>query len=162
MAGAADLEPVAALFLACWRRSYRPFLPQPIIDAFDEDSALELWRGTITDPPAGATVLVADHDELGVVGVIRLGSDPDEPAAGHVFSLYVHPDGQGLGIGQALLREADAHLRRGRRASATLWVFAANEHALGFYERMGWHPDGATRIEPAYGEPELRLRRDLR
>lgn len=44
----------------------------------------------------------------------------------------------------------------------TLRDFAANAAAQGFYSRLGWQPDGAERVEPHHGEPELRLRRTLR
>ena len=41
---------------------------------------------------------------------------------------------------------------------ATLWVFEANATARAFYLRHGWEPDGGTRVEPEFGEPEVRLR----
>jgi hypothetical protein len=40
-----------------------------------------------------------------------------------------------------------------------LWVFDANGHARGFFERRGWAPDGATRVAAA--APELRYRQNL-
>ena len=88
-----------------------------------------------------------------------MGSDPDEPAAGHVACLYVDPAAQGQGIGARLLEEAHRWFRAEGRAEATLWVFAANAPARRFYARRGWHPDGGERVEPAFGEPEVRLRR---
>ena len=161
-----DLAAVAAAFLACWRTSYAGFLPADVIDMYDDDSARALWHPTLCNPPAGAIVFVAERtgrDVLGdVLGVLRIGPDPDEPTAGHVYSLYVRPDTQGLGVGTRLLAAADDLFRRDDVHEATLWVFAANATALGFYSRMGWHADGAQRVEPEYGEPELRLRRTLR
>lgn len=156
-----DLTAVAAVFLACWHRSYAGILPSHVIGLYDEDGARALWRPTLHDPPAGAVVLVAEQTGRGVLGVIRTGRDPDEPAAGHVYSLYVHPDTQGLGVGTRLLAAADDRFRRDGLSEATLWVFAVNAAALGFYARMGWRPDGGERVEPQYGEPEVRLRRRL-
>jgi ribosomal protein S18 acetylase RimI-like enzyme len=156
-----DLAAVAAAFLACWRTSYTGFLPLQIIAMYDDASARELWRRTLENPPANAAVLVAERAGHGVLGIIRIGPDPDEPMSGHVFSLYVHPDAQGLGVGARLLAAADDRFRRRGVEAATLWVFAANTSALGFYAHHGWHPDGARRVEPEYGEPELRLRRTL-
>jgi ribosomal protein S18 acetylase RimI-like enzyme len=49
---------------------------------------------------------VAEVAGRGVLGVVRFGPDPDHPERGHVFSLYVAPDGQGLGLGRALLTAA--------------------------------------------------------
>ena len=157
-----DLTAVAAVFLACWRGSYAGFLPADVIDAYDDPSARALWRRTLSDPSADAVVFVAEQVGRGVLGVIRIGTDPDEPTAGHVYSLYVHPDTQGLGVGSRLLATADARFGRDGVDEATLWVFAANAAARGFYSRLGWQPDGAERVKPQYGEPELRLRRTLR
>lgn len=157
-----DLSAVAAVFLACWHDSYAGFLPAHVIGMYDEDGARALWRPTLSNPPADAVVLVAEQTGRGVLGVIRIGRDPDEPAAGHVYSLYVHPDTQGFGVGTRLLAAADDRFRRDGVDEATLWVFAANAAALGFYSRLGWQPDGAQRVEPQYGEPEVRLRRTLR
>jgi ribosomal protein S18 acetylase RimI-like enzyme len=92
--------------------------------------------------------------------VVRFGADPDSNT-GHVFSLYVHPDSQGLGLGRSLLDAAVESLRSEPYEEATLWVFADNAAAQGFYERLGWRSDGGRRVEPAYGLPEIRLRRSL-
>jgi ribosomal protein S18 acetylase RimI-like enzyme len=157
----ADLAAVAAAFLACWRTSYAGFLPRAVIDLYDETGALELWRPTLSGPLMRGVVLVAEGAGQGVVGVIRIGPDPDDPASGHVYSLYVRPDTQGLGVGTKLLAAAGERFRRDGVRVATLWVFVANTAALGFYARQGWLPDGGRRVEPEYGEPELHLRRTL-
>lgn len=156
-----DLAAVAAVFLACWHDSYAGFLPADVMGMYDEDGARALWRPTLTSPPADAVVLVAEQEGRDLLGVIRIGKDPDEPAAAHVYSLYVRPDTQGLGVGTRLLAAADERFRRDRMDEVTLWVFAANDAARGFYARLGWLPDGGERVEPQYGEPEVRLRRVL-
>lgn len=156
-----DLPAVAAVFLACWRTSYAGFLPRGVIGLYDEDGALELWRPTLSGPLSRGVVLVAEGAGRGVLGVIRIGPDPEDPASGHVYSLYVRPDTQGLGVGTRLMAAADERFRRDGVRVATLWVFAANEAALGFYAGQGWLPDGGQRVEPRYGEPELHLRRTL-
>ncbi len=159
-AGPDDLSAVADVFLACWR-AYEEFLPGRLIDMYDASGARALWRRMLTFSSGDVAVIVAEGAGAGVVGVARIGTDPDEPAMGHVHSLYVRPDSQGLGVGRRLLAEADARFRRDGVGEATLWVFAANAPALGFYARLGWQPDGAQRVEPQFGEPELRLRRPV-
>jgi GNAT superfamily N-acetyltransferase len=152
----ADLEEISALFLRCWR-GYGDVLPAHVIGVFDEAGARELWRRAIETPRPGTRGVVA-LDGSRVLGVIRMGRDPDEPAAGHVFSLYVGPEAQGSGVGARLLADAAAWVPSEGLADATLWVFQANERARRFYARHGWTPDGGTRIEPGFGEPEVRLR----
>jgi GNAT superfamily N-acetyltransferase len=158
-ASPADLDAVATLFLACWRVSYAAVLPEPVIAVFDEVSARALWRPALETPRAGSVGIVAESTTRGLLGIIRMGSDPDEPSAGHVFSLYVDPAAQGLGVGGRLLAEATRRLRLDGKTQATLWVFEANDRARSFYGHRGWRPDGGERVEPEFGEPELRLRR---
>jgi ribosomal protein S18 acetylase RimI-like enzyme len=152
-----DLDAVAALFLRCWR-GYADVLPERVIGVFDERSARELWRRSLESPRPGTRGVVAVDGER-VVGVIRMGRDPDEPGTGHVFSVYVDPGTQGGGTGGRLLDEAASWFAGEGLAEATLWVFEANTRARSFYARHGWQPDGGTRIESAFGEPEVRLRR---
>jgi GNAT superfamily N-acetyltransferase len=155
----ADANVVAALFLRCWR-GYADVLPERVIAVFDGAGALRLWRRTLKAPRPGTRGVVAVDGER-VVGVIRIGRDPDEPTAGHVFSLYVDPDSQGAGVGGRLLAEADRWFASEGLREATLWVFEANSRARAFYTRHGWHPDGGKRVEVEFGEPEIHLRREL-
>jgi ribosomal protein S18 acetylase RimI-like enzyme len=156
---AADADAAAAVFLACWHRSYAELLPPEVRAVYDEPSATAMWRRIFASAPDG--VLVADVPDRGVCGVTRFGPDPDGPTVGHVFSLYVHPDAQCLGLGRALLGAAARRLRESGFRAATLWVFAGNAAARAFYRAQGWLPDGGTRVEEAYREPQVRLRRNL-
>ncbi len=156
-----DLGAVAALFLRCWRGSYADVLPPRAIAVFDEASARELWRPALRAPRPGTRGVVAVSDPDRVVGVVRMGRDPDEQGVGHVFSLYVDPAAQGGGVGRLLLDDAVSWLRDQGLAEATLWVFEANARARAFYALHGWLPDGGSRVEPEFGEPEVRLRRSL-
>jgi ribosomal protein S18 acetylase RimI-like enzyme len=148
-----DLDAIARVFLACWHTSYADLLPPDVRDLYTTENASELWRRAPLE-----RMLVAEAPHRGVLGVTRFGPDPDEPTAGHVFSLYVDPDSQGFGLGRELLTEAAGRLRAEGFAQATLWVFADNEQARAFYARQGWVPDGGTRVEAAFGLPELRYR----
>ena len=40
-------------------------------------------------------------------------------------------------------------------------MFADNTPSVAFYARRGWTPDGAHRVEEAFGENEIRLSRSL-
>jgi ribosomal protein S18 acetylase RimI-like enzyme len=42
----------------------------------------------------------------------------------------------------------------------SLWVARSNERARGFYERLGWRPDGRD-DEPFFGAPQIRYRIEL-
>jgi ribosomal protein S18 acetylase RimI-like enzyme len=155
-ATAADLDDVVTTFVACWHESYADLLPRHVRALYTVDTARELWRRSPL-----AAMLVADVADRGVLGVLRFGADPADAGRGHVFSLYVHPDTQGLGLGRALLDAGTVRLRADGFEQATLWVFADNHAAQAFYAKCGWLPDGATRVEPAYRLSEVRLQRSL-
>lgn len=154
-----DLSGVLGVFLACWRGSYRDVLPEGAIDAMTDERAEALWRRVLADPVG--TVLVAERDG-GIVGITRYAANPgdDGRVDGAVHSLYVSPRAHGGGIGGALLARATDALRDAGADAATLWVFAANLPSIGFYESKGWHPDGATRTQPEFGELEQRMRKE--
>jgi len=149
-----DLSGVSGVFLRCWRESYRGILPVEAIDAMTDQRAQALWRRVLSS--AEGTVLVAAQGEQ-IVGVTRHAIDGSH---GAVHSLYVSPGAQGAGIGRMLLDAATAELRAAGAETGLLWVFAANAPAIRFYESRGWRPDGATRVQEDFGQPEQRMRQE--
>lgn len=55
---------------------------------------------------------------------------------GEVDALYVLPEKQGGGFGRKLMSQVRRSLRRQGFQKAMLWVVAANQHAIQFYEKM--------------------------
>ncbi|WP_162605361.1 GNAT family N-acetyltransferase [Jiangella ureilytica] len=156
-ATAADLDDLVRVFLACWRTSYTATLPPHLVASMTDDRARALWRGAAESVRPGE-LLVAVDDGV-TVGVTRYAVTG--AGEGAVHSLYVHPDAQGRGAGGRLLAEAVRRLgERGVRA-ARLWVFRDNAPSRRFYAAQGWVPDGAQRVQDEFGEPELRLTRQV-
>jgi GNAT superfamily N-acetyltransferase len=116
----------------------------------------------VLEEPGRAEVVVAlDHTggTSSVRGVMRYGRQDD--GDGMVHSLYVDPSVQGTGLGAGLLRAAESALSAAGASRAFLWVFRDNEPSVGFYRHQGWVPDGANRTTAEFGEPELRLVKEL-
>ncbi|MCL2489483.1 MAG: anhydro-N-acetylmuramic acid kinase [Propionibacteriaceae bacterium] len=153
-AGPTDLTQIVQLFLGCWQGSYAEVLPSSVITAMTLDQATAMWRNALA---AAGTMLVAEQAGQ-IVGVTRFCIDEQ---AGYVPSLYVAPAAQGTGVGRLLLDAAERWFRDQGLRTAKLWVFAANEPGIGFYRSRGWAPDGATRVEPQFGEPEVRLSKPM-
>jgi GNAT superfamily N-acetyltransferase len=147
----ADARAIAELEVRAWRWAYVDFIEDE--DMITVDERVERW---LTAPADGAFVAEVDGR---VVGVVQVGPDADDASVGRIRGLYVEPAAQGAGVGTALYEHARAALSAAGHAEAVLWVFEANGHARGFYERRGWAPDGATGV--AAEAPELRYRQNL-
>ena len=143
-ATADDARALAELEVRAWRWAYVDFISEEHMITIAE--RVERWEGRNAE---GAFV---DEVEGRVVGVVQVRED------GELHGLYVEPAAQGAGLGAALHDFALDELRGRGVQEATLWVFEANGHARGFYERRGWAPDGETMTTLA---PELRYRRTL-
>jgi len=154
-ANAADAAALAAVFVAAWRASYPGVVDAAVLEALDERE-LAGWLEQLVSSSNQHTTLAASSDGS-VLGFVRYGEDPGDARNGHIYALYVHPRAGRRGIGRRLLEHGLAELAaRGERA-VTLWVFEANARARGFYAAAGFAPDGARRVEPEYGAPEIRL-----
>ena len=92
-----------------------------------------------------------------VVGFTYVG--PSETAgAAELYAIHVDPGWVGAGVGRLLMASALDQLAEVGGDRAVLWVLAGNGRARRFYERGGWTPDGATRVEAVNGEPVAQLR----
>ncbi|MFN3954307.1 MAG: GNAT family N-acetyltransferase [Pararhodobacter sp.] len=76
---------------------------------------------------------------------------------GKIGRVCVLREARGTGLGVALIKAALAHLRaRGGIREARL---SAQSHAIGFYERLGFTPEGAEFLDA--GIPHRHMRRAL-
>jgi len=127
----ADTEAVAEVFLAA-RADAMPYLPEVHTEA-----ETRAWIRDVV--LTGYEVVVAEVGNR-LAGFAALEAD----LLGH---LYVHPDLQRLGIGDALL----ARVKELRPGGFRLWVFQRNTGARRFYERHGFRlvelTDGAGNEE---------------
>jgi GNAT superfamily N-acetyltransferase len=109
-------------------------------------------------------MLVAEEDGR-IVGLTACGEsrDPDAgPAVGEIWTFFVAAGLWRRGVGRALMEAALAELRRRGYAEVTVWSFAANERANGFYAARGFVPDGAKRTEETWADiGQIRFRRAL-
>jgi GNAT superfamily N-acetyltransferase len=147
----ADARALAELEVRAWRWAYVDIVAEQDMITIEERESH--WSSAAIEG-----VFVA---ELGgrVVGVVQVGPDGDDPSVGRVCGLDVEPAAQGAGVGATLYDHAVAQLRGAGFAEIVVWLFEANGHARGFYERRGWTADGATRTTA--GAPELRYRQTL-
>ena len=79
-----------------------------------------------------------------VVGFAAFGVSREQPGAGELYAHYVLQTNQGQQIGRRLMLLCLEELSRCERIY--LWALAANEKAISFYERFGFHRDGAEKM----------------
>jgi GNAT superfamily N-acetyltransferase len=97
------------------------------------------------------------------VGLVQARRRPPEDCL--LFSMWVAPSARRTGAGRHLVNAVGAWAAGWGGRRVVLWVFGANEGAMRFYERIGFHvlsdgPDvesgrafGALAMERAIGDP---------
>ena len=154
-----DAPAIETIRVRGWRVAYRHVLPANELDAMPIDSSR--WRARLEQPPAGWSTFVVEDSGV-VVGFASVGPSRDEHGIGELYAIYVDPDAWSTGAGRALIEQCEEQLAREYR-EATLWVLEDNPRARIFYERAGWHADGARKAEERWGvhAPEVRYRKEL-
>jgi GNAT superfamily N-acetyltransferase len=112
-----DAPAVAEVFLAA-RASAMPYLPE-----LHTREEIRAWFRDVVLTDLEVVVALVDERVAGFAAL-------DEDALNHI---YVHPEMQGRGIGDALL----ARVKELRADGFRLWVFQRNTDARRFYEQRG-------------------------
>ncbi len=158
----ADLETVCELHVRAWQAAYRGIVPQAFLDAMDPAEQARRRRGRGL---SGQHVAETGGEIVGwaSIGPYRFeeGDEPG-PDCGEITAIYARPDAVGTGVGRALVAYALAELDRAELRPVLLWAFAGNARARRFYEKAGFHLDGATHDYEVGGAtlPEVRYRYD--
>jgi len=159
-----DIEAFVTMKNDAWRWAYAGILPDEHLAGLTVQEQADAWREAFLERDDPGVVLALDGQR--VVGVASFGPtrDADAPGqTGEIGMLYVAPDHIDTGLGRRLLGEALGNLGRAGFARATLWVLEANARGRGFYEHMGWRPDGtrSTHMVECANFPLLRYAVDL-
>jgi GNAT superfamily N-acetyltransferase len=140
-----DVDAFVSMKNDAWRWAYAGILPDEHLASLTVDAQAEWWRARLAKPePHDNWVFVAlDGDRVvGVAGAERARDEDAGPTTGELGMLYLLADHVGHGLGRRLHDRALAALRDASYTRATLWVLEANARGRGFYEHVGWAPDG--------------------
>jgi len=151
-----DAPSLSAIEVAAWRAAYHGLMPDAFLEGLSEAEKAEEWcRNLAKHCPFGRKRVLVAEAEAGPIGFVRVGASSEEAAGtGLVYLLDVLPGYWGLGVGKALMGAAMAELRELGMREAALWVLRENRRARGFYEGLGWRPDGRTMAQ-TYGGADL-------
>ncbi|MEU9659875.1 GNAT family N-acetyltransferase [Streptomyces chartreusis] len=161
----ADCDRVAEIRIGGWRSAYRGLIPQSYLDALDVAQDAERRRGYFSQGDGSVVDLVAvrDGEVVGWAchGPYRDGEVRTEDV--ELYAIYVDPGRYGAGIGHALLQESVRRCTAAGHPRMLLWVLKDNARARRFYERAGFHADGAEEPFDVEGVevPEVRYTREL-
>ena len=150
-----DLDSLVEIFRACWLTSYKDILAQSVRDEMTQEKALEMWTHSVQPHPDRTTFVIEESGIL--VGMARVGRDVSNSVRGHLFSLYVHPDNAGRGLGKNLLKNALAYLRESAFDEISLWVFKNNFSTRNLYSSLGFLETGQERIDDRWKNTEIEM-----
>ncbi len=91
-----------------------------------------------------STILIAESDDLGLVGFCQLYPTFCSVEATPIYSLYdlfVLPDARKLGVGRQLLLAAEVRALADGKARMDLTTAKTNLPAQSLYESLGWQRD---------------------
>jgi GNAT superfamily N-acetyltransferase len=150
-----DAEAVARVHVETWQAAYAHALPAQELADLSVAERIERHRRW---PPTFVAEVGGE-----IVGFVGVGASRDAGADGEVFTIYVHPDHWGTGVGRALIEAGEEELRKLGHHEAILWVLGDNPRARRFYELAGWTADGTVRDIHLFGFdlPEVRYEKRL-
>ncbi|HLY80190.1 MAG TPA: GNAT family N-acetyltransferase [Caulobacteraceae bacterium] len=137
-AGPADALELGRVHVRCWRQTYPGILPQAALNRMNAAAHARRFHLELVRAQKGQVTLIAEGPD-GAVGYASgaLARGDGRGADAEVFTLYVLRQAQGAGVGRALLRSAARVLQAEGAKSLMLFVLTRNDHARGFYERLG-------------------------
>lgn len=161
-----DAAGVARVKVASWRDAYVGILPDRLLiglDARRETEAAARQIRTARDRNL-FVVATADNEVIGFCqgGATRFRNRPRE---GEIYTAYVEPSFQGIGIGTAMIRHVVSHLAVLGYGSLLIMTLTGNRWARGLYESLGGKAtdeipfvlDGTPTSETAYRWPDIRV-----
>lgn len=147
-ARATDAAAIADCLEAAFRRHRDEYTPEAYADTvLKAESVLRRLEQMCL------FVAVSDRKVVGTIGCQLNGKE------GHLRGMAVLPDWQGTGVASALLRAAEAELRKRGSDFITLDTTEPLARAIRFYQRHGYSPSG--RVASFFGMPLYEYRKGL-
>ena len=133
-----ELEQVASLFSACWRRTYPGIVPDEYLAWLTPATAKQMWEDFLKEP--GHFILVARAGSAGnpkVVGMAAAQTYYHLPGAGYLAGLHIDADFRGRRIGKRLIGAVARQLAEQGVDQLALAVIEDNDAALRVYKHLG-------------------------
>jgi len=141
-----DARTVAEIHVAAWRAAYRELMPADYLASLSVEDRADMWtRSIIRGGPSRLAIAEVDG---ALAGFCSFGPTRDElpEDCAEIYAINVAPERWRLGAGRALCEHALRQAALREHKTMTLWVVKGNDPARRFYERLGYRPDGAERL----------------
>ena len=155
-----DAEHIAGLWARTLRDAYGGLMPTDFSDSVSVEQRAAKLRHAIA---AGTRVSFVAFSSTSLVGFCGLSAARDVDLTGdfgEITVVAVERSSRRRGYGRGLIESARGEAVRRGWHTLVLWVVAANADARAFYERDGWSPDGATKVDHRleFSAPLIRYR----
>ncbi|OBK50165.1 GNAT family N-acetyltransferase [Mycobacterium sp. 1081908.1] len=140
-----DADEVARVQVRSWRSAYRGLIAQDFLDGLTPEFFADRYTFGRMGLRLPSTMVAVDGSAIRGLATTGLCRETEFPNFGELMAIYVDPAHVRRGVGRLLMAAARARLRAAGVAGALLWVLEGNTPARRFYERDGWHFDGACR-----------------
>jgi GNAT superfamily N-acetyltransferase len=130
-----QLQSLAELLIDCVDGGASISFMHPLSHA----EARAFWQRVADDVSRGERALLVAEDELGIVGSVQLvlAQPPNQPHRADLAKMLVHRRARRQGLGEALMRAAEALARQCDRTLLVLDTVAGSD-AERLYLRLGW------------------------
>lgn len=135
-----ELGRVSAL---SWREAYGGILPPEYLETVTPELRGRLFREGFSREKRTEYYLACVPGEPAGFLVLRPAGERGLENCGEIAAVYLRKAFWGLGYGKSLMEFALGRLRAVGCERAALWTLEKNVRARNFYERNGFHKDGA-------------------
>lgn len=156
-----DAVSIARIHVDTWRVAYAGIIPEGYLSNLSMESHEQRWARVLSKSTNGTLVAVMPDGQVVGWASFGLSRNSDGEGVGELYAIYLDVDYWGKGMGRQLMDNALSHLHGDGFAIVTLWVLQENSRARTFYEKVGFAPDGTSKVIEIDGKilTELRYRK---
>ncbi len=141
-----DAKPDDALIMskilaASWKKAYIGMVNQDYLDNIREDHWKLAFYDWLRENKAKGKIVYYENKPIGC-GIYGKGRDKGFEHYGEIIALYLMPDFISKGFGKQLIDSIKSDLKIMGFNKCYLWVLRENKHAMEFYKKCGFEPNG--------------------
>ncbi|MEO0688581.1 MAG: GNAT family N-acetyltransferase [Cyanobacteria bacterium J06649_11] len=143
-----DVKDIATIHVQSWQIAYKGLIPQTYLDKLSIPKREKSWQDILTNHQNHT--IVQEINDL-IVGFANYGQtrdkDKDSHITGEITSIYINPEYWRKGLGTEIIEFIVRDMKNRQFHQITLWVLDTNQIARKFYQKIGFKPDGTTKID---------------